>query len=72
MEQQLLQRHEQETFAKALSDLNVDENLLRSELYELIIPIIEQLINDGYLMQRIRVYLEEFYHSEQVQNILAE
>ncbi len=67
-----LQRHEQETFAKALSDLNVDENLLRSELYELIIPIIEQLINDGYLMQRIRVYLEEFYHSEQVQNILAE
>ncbi|WP_406564518.1 hypothetical protein [Acinetobacter qingfengensis] len=65
-----LKAHETETFAKILADLNINDELLKNELYELMMPIIEQLINDGYLIQRIRFYLKEFYNSEQVTNIL--
>lgn len=67
-----VKRHEQETFAKVLHDINVNEDLLRSELYALIMPIIQMLIEEGYLLQRMRFYLQEFYESEQVSRILAQ
>ncbi len=65
-----IKRHEQETFAKALSDINLNEELLRSELYHLVTPILQQLIESGYLLERARFYLEQFYASEQITAIL--
>ena len=65
-----VKRHENESFEKLLNDLNIDRELLRSELYSLMMPIIEQLYKDGYLMARVRHYLEEFYSSNAVNEIL--
>lgn len=62
--------HQNETFAKVLTDINVDQDLLRSELADLCLPIIEKLVSDGYLSDRIRFYLMQFYASDEVNAIL--
>ena len=67
-----VERHKDETFAKLLLDLNIDSQLLRKELYELVMPIIQHLVETDYLIERARHYLTQFYQSEDVQNILAE
>ncbi|GAA5011552.1 hypothetical protein GCM10023206_19770 [Acinetobacter puyangensis] len=65
-----VERHAQDTFAQALQDINIDENLLRTELYQLIMPILNQVIDQGYLLDRARFYLEQFYNSDEVKHIL--
>lgn len=64
--------HKNDTFAKVLADIHIDENLLRNELADLCLPIIQKLIADGYLAERIGFYLSQFYASDAVQQILAE
>ena len=67
-----LERHQHDTFAKLMLDLNIDSQLLRKELYELVMPIIQHLVETDYLLERTRYYLTQFYQSEDVQNILAD
>lgn len=62
--------HQNDTFAKVLADINVDQDLIRSELADLCLPIIEKLVIDGYLSDRIRFYLMQFYASDEVSAIL--
>ena len=66
-----LQRNANKSFATLLADINIDENLLRTELYQLIMPIITMLIEDGYLLERVRHYLNLFYCSKEVEQILT-
>lgn len=66
-----LQRNANKSFATLLTDINIDENLLRTELYQLIMPIITMLIEDGYLLERVRYYLNLFYCSKEVEQILT-
>lgn len=47
-----------------LRDLNIDENLVKHELTELLVPVLQQLVTTGHLRRRARVYLEKFYYSE--------
>lgn len=65
-----IERHAQQTFAQVLHDLNIDENLIATELYSLVMPIIAQLVEQGYLMERARFYLTQFYSTDQVTEIL--
>lgn len=65
-----VERHQNETFEKLMNDLNIDTPLLRKELYDLIIPIIQHLVDTHYLIDRAREYLTQFYQSEEVQKIL--
>ncbi|MCH7315409.1 hypothetical protein [Acinetobacter sp. ANC 3882] len=65
--------HNQErTFDLLLRDLNIDEELIENELTDLLTPILNQVIQTGYLRQRARTYLEKFYYSEKTQNILSQ
>lgn len=65
-----VERHAAMTFAQAFEDINIDEQLLRNELYELVMPIIQHLIQSQYLLQRAASYLEIFYSSDEVSTIL--
>lgn len=65
-----IERYAQETVATVLKDVNIDEELLHTELYAAITPALEHLIKDGYVLQRIRVHLEEFFASAEVDAIL--
>jgi len=53
-----------------LRDLNIDEDLIQNELNNLLTPMLQQVIQTGYLRQRARAHLEKFYYSEQVNEIL--
>lgn len=53
-----------------LHDLNIDEALVQQQLQQLLNPVIEKMIAEGYLKQRARHYLEKFYYSEKTQQIL--
>lgn len=64
-------RHQDESFEKLLRDLNINNALLRQELCDLVMPILTQLYDSDYFMQRIRVYLEKFYASDEVSALLA-
>lgn len=63
-------RNQERTFDLLLRDLNIDEALIENELSHLLAPILQQVIETGYLRERARVYLEKFYYSEQVAHIL--
>ncbi|GAA5631590.1 hypothetical protein Acal02_02226 [Acinetobacter calcoaceticus] len=63
-------RNQQRTFDLLLRDLNIDEALIENELSHLLAPVLQQVIETGYLRERARVYLEKFYYSEQVAHIL--
>ncbi|MEB6676138.1 hypothetical protein [Acinetobacter haemolyticus] len=62
-------RNQERTFDLLLRDLNIDEDLIQNELNDLLVPVLEQMIQIGYLRQRARSYLEKFYYSEQVSEI---
>ena len=53
-----------------LHDLNIDEALVQQQLQQLLNPVIQKMIAEGYLKQRARHYLEKFYYSEAAQQIL--
>lgn len=63
-------RNQERTFDLLLRDLNIDEDLIQKELNDLLVPVLEQVIQTGYLRQRARTYLEKFYYSEHVTEIL--
>ncbi|WP_436861243.1 hypothetical protein [Acinetobacter haemolyticus] len=62
-------RNQERTFDLLLRDLNIDEDLIQKELNDLLVPVLEQVIQTGYLRQRARTYLEKFYYSEQISEI---
>ncbi len=63
-------RNQERTFDLLLRDLNIDEELIQNQLTDLLSPVLQQVITTGYLRQRARVYLEKFYYSEAVNQIL--
>ncbi|WAU77383.1 hypothetical protein [Acinetobacter sp. TR3] len=63
-------RNQERTFDLLLRDLNIDEDLIQNELNNLLTPVLQQVIQTGYLKQRARAHLEKFYYSEQVNEIL--
>ncbi|MCU4378372.1 hypothetical protein [Acinetobacter haemolyticus] len=64
-------RNQERTFDLLLRDLNIDEDLIQKELNDLLVPVLEQVIQTGYLKQRARSYLEKFYYSDKIQQVLA-
>lgn len=62
-------RNQERTFDLLLHDLNIDEDLIQKELNDLLVHVLEQVIQTGYLRQRARSYLEKFYYSEQISGI---
>ena len=63
-------RNQERTFDLLLRDLNIDEELIQNQLTDLLSPMLQQVIQTGYLRQRARAYLEKFYYSEQVLQII--
>ena len=63
-------RNQERTFDLLLRDLNIDEDLIQNELNNLLLPVLQQVVQTGYLRQRARAHLEKFYYSEQVHEIL--
>ena len=63
-------RNQEHPFDLLLRDLNIDEALIQNELQGLLNPIIQQMISSQYLRERTRVYLAQFYYSEEAQAIL--
>ncbi len=63
-------RNQEHTFDQLLRDLNIDEALIQHELNELLTPIIQQMIHQGYLRERARAYLAKFYYTENTLKIL--
>ena len=63
-------RNQERPFDLLLRDLNIDEALIQNELQNLLNPIIQQMISSQYLRERTRVYLAQFYYSEEAQAIL--
>ncbi|EPG40883.1 hypothetical protein [Acinetobacter colistiniresistens] len=63
-------RNQERSFDLLLRDLNIDEALIENELSHLLSPVLQQVISTGYLRQRARAYLEKFYYSEPVNQIL--
>lgn len=63
-------RNQERTFDLLLRDLNIDEALIENELSRLLAPVLQQVIETGYLRERARTYLERFYYSKQVMHIL--
>lgn len=63
-------RNQERPFDLLLRDLNIDEALIQNELQGLLNPIIQQMISSQYLRERARVYLAQFYYSEETQAIL--
>ncbi len=63
-------RNQARPFDLLLHDLNIDEALVQQQLQQLLNPVIQKMIAEGYLKQRARHYLEKFYYSEAAQQIL--
>lgn len=65
-------RNQERSFDLLFRDLNIDQALVQNELEVLLNPVIQQMISQGYLRQRARHHLEQFYYAAQTQQILAE
>ncbi len=63
-------RNAERPFDLLLRDLNIDEALIETELQGLLNPVIQQMIRSEYLRERARIYLAQFYYSEEAQAIL--
>ena len=63
-------RNAERPFDLLLRDLNIDETLIQHELQNLLNPIIQQLIQSGYLRNRARADLESFYYQNSTLEIL--
>ncbi|MCL6236907.1 hypothetical protein M5F66_00875 [Acinetobacter sp. ANC 5033] len=63
-------RNAERPFDLLLRDLNIDEALIQHELQNLLNPIVQQMIDSGYLRERSRLYLEQFYYSSEALKIL--
>ena len=63
-------RNQVRSFDLLLRDININEELIQNQLTELLTPIIQEMVQSKHLRERARHYLEKFYYSEQVKNIL--
>ncbi|WP_180007446.1 hypothetical protein [Acinetobacter sp. YH16057] len=63
-------RNAERPFDLLLRDLNIDEALIQHELQGLLNPIVQQMIESGYIRERSRLFLEQFYYSSEVLKIL--
>ncbi|WP_180055370.1 MULTISPECIES: hypothetical protein [unclassified Acinetobacter] len=63
-------RNAERPFDLLLRDLNIDEALIQHELQNLLNPIVQQMIESGYIRERSRLYLEQFYYSCEALKIL--
>lgn len=63
-------RNQERSFDLLLRDININEELIQNQLTELLTPIIQEMVQSKHLRERARHYLEKFYYSEQVKNIL--
>jgi len=63
-------RNQERSFDLFLRDININEELIQNQLTELLTPIIQEMVQSKHLRERARHYLEKFYYSEQVKNIL--
>ena len=64
-------RNQERPFDLLLRDLNIDEALVQHELNNLLNPIIQKMIGSGYLRERSRHYLEQFYYADETLKILG-
>ncbi|RKG35058.1 hypothetical protein D7V21_04525 [Acinetobacter guerrae] len=64
-------RNQERSFDLMLRDLNINEELIQNQLTELLSPIIQEMIQSKHLRERARHYLQKFYYSESVKNILS-
>lgn len=64
-------RNQERPFDLLLRDLNIDESLIQHELHALLNPIIQHMIGSGYLRERSRQYLAQFYYAEDTLKILG-
>lgn len=63
-------RNQERNFDQILSDINIDQALVENELQQLLAPVIKTMISTDHLRTRARIYLEKFYYSDEVLNIL--
>jgi hypothetical protein len=63
-------RNQSHTFDGLLRDLNINEALVSKELNDLLQPVIAKMVHSGYLRQRSREVLREFYYADDTQKIL--
>jgi hypothetical protein len=63
-------RNQERPFDLLCRDLNIDEALIQQQLSALLQPILQQCIAQGYIQQRARHYLEQFYYAEQTKKIM--
>ena len=63
-------RNAERPFDLLLRDLNIDEALIQHELQNLLNPIVQQIIESGYIRERSHLYLEQFYYSSEALKIL--
>ena len=63
-------RNQERSFDLILRDLNIQEELIKNELDALLTPIIQEMVKSKHLRERAKHYLEQFYNSDHVKNIL--
>lgn len=63
-------RNAERPFDLLLRDLNIDEALIQNQLSALLQPVIQQMIDSGWLRERSRHYLEHFYYQDSTLDIL--
>lgn len=63
-------RNQQHSLDMLLRDLNIDQALVSNELTALLQLIIGKMIDSGYLRERSRLVLREFYYAEHTQKLL--
>lgn len=66
------ERNRELSIQQILLDVNVDADMIANEMSDLLVPLVQIMISEGYLRQRARHYLEKFYHSDAVSGILSE
>lgn len=65
-------QNKQHTLGKILRDVNVDAALIEQELKLAILPVVRQLVEEGYVSKRVEARLRDFYQSSEVAAIFAE
>jgi hypothetical protein len=63
-------RNQQHSFDVLLRDLNIDEALVSKELNSLLQGLMTKMISSGYLRQRSREVLREFYYANATRKLL--
>jgi hypothetical protein len=65
-------QNKQHTLGKILRDVNVDAALIEQELKLAIMPVVRQLVEEGYVAQRVEARLRDFYQTSEVAAIFAD